>query len=111
MEYNPAFVYAVVAVQEKYGSADAKAVFDLLFGMNSFEYQVEVEDPTISICGMPIKIKWIAAANKKVGPPHATQNFVSWIKEFREQSGLGLKEAKDVGDWLKKNPINTFLTE
>jgi hypothetical protein len=25
---------------------------------------------------------------------------VWWIKEFREQTGCGLKEAKDVADWL-----------
>lgn len=26
---------------------------------------------------------------------------VNWIKEFREQTGCGLKEAKDVCDWLR----------
>ncbi|MND76878.1 hypothetical protein D3C76_77670 [compost metagenome] len=26
---------------------------------------------------------------------------VNWIKEFRDQTGCGLKEAKDVCDWLR----------
>lgn len=25
---------------------------------------------------------------------------INWIKEFREQTGCGLKEAKDVADWV-----------
>lgn len=25
---------------------------------------------------------------------------INWIKEFREQTGCGLKEAKDVADWI-----------
>lgn len=39
---------------------------------------------------------------------HSSNGFVGdkkvyWIKEFREQTGCGLKEAKDVSDWLTRN--------
>ena len=30
-----------------------------------------------------------------------TERPVNWIKEFRDQTGCGLKEAKDVCDWLR----------
>lgn len=38
---------------------------------------------------------------------HSTTGFVGdrkihWIKEFREETGCGLKEAKDVSDWLTR---------
>ena len=27
---------------------------------------------------------------------------IHWIKEFREQTGCGLKDAKDVADWIER---------
>lgn len=31
-----------------------------------------------------------------------SEKKIHWIKEFREQTGCGLKEAKDVADWIDR---------
>lgn len=118
MKYNRAFISAVHATAEAFGNESAEAVFNKLFGVEAVPEAVPVDsrnqyellsDLNEQLPSTYVYISDIEHVTNRVGTPRPGCSFaVAWIKAFRENTHCGLKEAKDVYDFVRDNP--TILT-
>jgi hypothetical protein len=112
MKYNRTFILAVAAVASSRGDTEAEAVFNKLFDINTApvarvvtKTPIELKAELNSKISGYVYLTYILAATRRVGKPwDASTGAVSWIEAMREESGLGLKDAKNTYDFVKANP-------
>jgi hypothetical protein len=102
MKYNAEFIATVALVQNNIGSHAAKIVFDKLFDVQT--PASALTDSLNALVPGGVSLDIVRLANQRQGVPGTQGNAVPWIKEFRCLFGCGLKEAKDVHDFLRANP-------
>jgi hypothetical protein len=115
MKYNRAFIAAVFETASNFGTEAAEEVFNKLFDVYPpFEETVPV--PVKSLVDLRRELNRKAASGfvymsnvkqviREVGIPYEGSPFaVAWIKSYREQAGVSLKESKDVHDFVRDNP-------
>jgi hypothetical protein len=113
MKYNRAFLLAVTTVAQEHGDAAAETIFNKLFDINTAPVSPEVDVKTHSELMSELRQTvggWvfhsdIRETNLAVGVPGCLgTNAVAWIKNFRERTSFGLKQSKDVYDFVRDNP-------
>lgn len=109
MKYDPDYIRAVSLVQAHVGETAAKQLFDKLFPVQS-EIVAPPRDLRAelnAIVGDYVYECSVRAASNQAGTPSYGGNTIAWIRAFRTESMLGLKQAKDAHDFLRDNP-STF---
>jgi hypothetical protein len=112
MKYNRAFIAAVQAVAEAAGDVAAEAVFNKLFDVVAapaappFVYKKKADwlEALRSKADFYVYENDIDIVNARIGVPYHGCSFaVAWIKEFRAVAEVGLKNSKDVFDFVRDN--------
>jgi ribosomal protein L7/L12 len=108
MKFNPDFIRAVALVQSAEGDAMAERVFNALFvvpAIGAGAAPSTLLTAARAACGASIYGSDIRAINVTVGTPYIGWDYaVPWIKEARARICCGLKEAKDLHDFVRDNP-------
>jgi hypothetical protein len=116
MKYNRAFIAAVFEAASNFGTEAAEEVFNKLFDVSTVPFEETVSVPVKTSHELRLELNRKAASGfvymsdvkqviREVGIPYEGSPFaVAWIKAYREQAGVGLKEAKDVHDFVRDNP-------
>jgi len=109
MEYNARFVPAVELMRQNDGEYEAGKLFDALFNkpkgpaINLTPDQLHTA--MVGKAGFCPRMDDIRRINCRIGTPYeGWANAVPWIKEARIEFGCGLKEAKEIHDFVRDNP-------
>jgi len=111
MNYRPSFLFAVLAVHEKYGEEEGRALFELIKKWSApFDASVSNSDEFVIAPPAPQTSGYLKVGSWTVPRPSVVEfvykngvpfdNKVSWIKKFREAFGCGLLEAKRICDYV-----------
>lgn len=113
MKYNRAFIEAVYSTAQNNGNDAAEEVFNKLFDINTQPVQEKTVAVTNSVLhsmlnnkvGRWVYLSDIQTANIRSGRPGLMgTNAGAWIKEYRTLTSSGLKESKDVYDFVRDHP-------
>jgi hypothetical protein len=108
MKFNATFIRAIALTLEHAGEANAEELFNALFVQAAVK---EVRKPADLLfaareySGVQVYGPDIRGINRDIGTPGpGWSRPVAWIKRAREVLGCGLKEAKDLHDFVRDNP-------
>jgi hypothetical protein len=108
MKFNATFIRAIALLQQHDGEAAAEQLFNALFVQAAVR---ETRTPTDLLVaartysGVRVYGADIRGINRDIGTPGpGWSSPVPWIKRAREVLGCGLKEAKDLHDFVRDNP-------
>jgi len=103
MIYNRIFIAAVHAVASTEGEDAAREVFNKLFGVAPVAAPETPEQAISRLSNGNVTPRNVAYTNTYYGHLNG-RSSVAWIKELRDRTRCGLKEAKDVHDYVRDNP-------
>lgn len=115
MKFNATYIRAIALTLEHAGEANAEELFNALFNAPTTRVVTGVHpaktpqellwDARKLVTPVTLAAYEIRSVNGRVGTPGiAGTNAVTWIKEARAYIGCGLKEAKDLHDFVRDNP-------
>jgi hypothetical protein len=107
MKFNATFIRAIALTLEHAGEANAEALFNALYPAPALAQRAAADLLMLArqACGFPVFGSDIRGVNNRIGIPHpGWSHAVAWIKYARESIGCGLKEAKDLHDFVRDNP-------
>ena len=103
MIYNRTFIAAVHAVASTEGEDAAREVFNKLFGVAPVAAPETPEQAVSRLSNGNVTPYDVYRTNLTHGPLSG-RSSIPWIKELRDRTHCGLKEAKDVHDYVRDNP-------
>lgn len=109
MKYNAEFIRAVALMQAHENDAAAERLFNVLFAAPANVQGTRTPDALLrdarSVSNTHVYGSDIRAVNASVGVPYPGWPYaVAWIKAVRSRVCCGLKEAKDLHDFVRDNP-------
>jgi hypothetical protein len=108
MNYNALFIRAIHLMQQHDGEQAAAMLFNTLFKVSENKVVATPQQLHTELnnkVGFYVYLGDIARVNSAVATPFpGWSSAVAWIKECRNMLSCGLKEAKDIHDFVRDNP-------